>query len=214
MKIEALHNFHDKKFSEEWSNRFKPTVDRLSLFQMILERLDLKNDQQLRILELGIGPGYLAEYILSKYNNIIYEGLDFSEAMIDIAKCRLKTKENNLILTKADLTMDAWKNKIKSAPQNIISTWTLHDLLSKQNICNVYKTAYEILPPKGKVINGDFIKPEHSDIEYENGRINPSEHINLLKSCGFREVRCLQIFEHNVDAPSTSNNYGCFIAIK
>lgn len=213
MKIEALHNFHNKKFSEEWSNKFKPTDDRLNLFKMIFEVVE-KKDQQLQILELGIGPGYLADYILAKCKNIIYEGLDFSEAMLDIAKRRLTSKENNLIFTKADLTDENWKDKIKSEPQHIISTWALHDLLNKQNILNVYKSAYEILPIEGKIINGDFIKPEHSVFEYEKGRIKPSEHLNLLRSCGFRDVECLQIFEENTDKPSTSNNYACFVAIK
>lgn len=214
MKIEALHNFHEKKFSEEWSNKFKPTVDRLSLFQMILETIDLRKDQALNILELGIGPGYLAEYILSRCENVIYEGLDFSEAMLDIAKRRLNTTKNKLIFTKADLTDEVWKFKIKSEPQHIISTWALHDLLSKENIFNVYKSAFNILPQEGKLINGDFIKPEQSVFEYEKGRIKPSEHVDLLSSCGFREVKCLNIFEGNKDMPTTSNNYACFVAIK
>lgn len=214
MKIEALHNFHEKKFSEEWSNKFKPTVERSSLFNLILKTIDVKDDRELRILELGIGPGYLAEYILSKCENIVYEGLDFSEAMLEIAQNRLKTKKDNLIFTKANLTTESWQNKIKTEPENIISTWALHDLLSKQNIFNVYKTAYEILPPEGKLINGDFIKPEHSAIEYEKGRIKPSEHVDLLKTCGYKEVECLQIFEHNVEKPTTSNNYACFVGIK
>lgn len=214
MKIEALHNFHEKKYSEEWSNKFNPTVERLALFQMIMENIDSATNHQLSILELGIGPGYLAKYILSKYKEVTYEGLDFSKAMLEIAMHRLKSAESNLIFTKADLTDDTWKSTIKSTPQYIISTWALHDLLKKQSILNVYKSAYDVLPKEGKLINGDFIKPEDSTFEYEKGRIKPSEHLDLLISCGFRKVECLKIFEENKEKPTTSNNYACFVAIK
>lgn len=40
---------------------------------------------------------------------------------------------------------------------------------------DVYKSAFDILPKNGKLINGDFIKPEMSIFEYERGRIKPSE---------------------------------------
>jgi len=39
MKIEALHDIHDKKFSEDWSGKFEPTNERRQLFEMIFENL-------------------------------------------------------------------------------------------------------------------------------------------------------------------------------
>ena len=85
-------------------------------------------------------------------------------------------------------------------------------LLNKPNISTVYKLAYKLLPQNGRLINGDFIKPENSIFEYEKGRIKPSEHIELLNQCGFKKVECLKIFEVNEDNPTTSNNYACFVA--
>ena len=212
MKIEALHQFHDKIFSEEWSNKFKPTPERIEFFQMIMNNLRKENNQSLSILELGIGPGYMAEHILSNCKDVIYEGLDFSEAMIEIAKERLQSISKRIQFTQTDLTDHTWIKQVKTKPQNIISTWALHDLLNNPNISTVYKLAYKLLPQNARLINDDFIKPENSIFEYEKGRIKPSEHIELLNQCGFKKVECLKIFEVNEDNPTTSNNYACFVA--
>lgn len=214
MKIEALHEFHNEAFAIGWSNRFRPTEERMNLFRLVSTLIGEDGNDTSQILELGIGPGYLAEYILKEKPNLIYEGLDFSKPMLKIALQRLDRFKNRKIYTQADLTDNSWKDRIETHPSAIISTWALHDLLSKQNIDNVYQVAYEILPKGGKMINGDFIKPEESQIEYEEGRIRPSEHIELLKKAGFEKVSCIDIFEENIDAPTTSNNYACFLAIK
>jgi len=214
MKIEALHEFHNEQFAEEWSNKFVPTKDRISLFELILDNIENKENESIEILELGIGPGYLAEYILKRRKNIVYEGLDFSKSMLEIASKRLESFTNVKIFTQANLTELSWKDEIKTSPKAIISTWALHDLLSKKIIFEVYKLAYEILPKDGKLINGDFIKPEESNFEYEKGRIKPSEHIKLLKKSGFENIKCLKMFEENINKPTTSNNYACFMAIK
>lgn len=39
MKVEALHEFHDMEFSKSWVERFKPTPDRLALFETIWQRI-------------------------------------------------------------------------------------------------------------------------------------------------------------------------------
>jgi len=211
MKIQALHEFHDEQFSQNWSDRFIPTPDRVSLFQLILDNIEKENTE---VLELGIGPGYLAEHILTKRDNIIYEGLDFSRPMLDIASKRLAGIRTEKIFTQADLTASSWRNDVRTKPKTIISTWALHDLLSKENIFNVYKSAYAILPQGGKLINGDFIKPEKSEIEYEAGRIKPSEHLDLLRQAGFQKAECIKMFEEDVENPTTANNYACFMAVK
>ncbi|MGI9548170.1 MAG: hypothetical protein ACR2MM_13080, partial [Flavobacteriaceae bacterium] len=103
---------------------------------------------------------------------------------------------------------------VKSTPNIIVSTWALHDLFEKKNIVNVYKAAYEILPVGGLLLNGDFIKPEASNFEYEGGRIKPSEHLELLKIAGFLDPQCIEEFETDIENPTTANNYAFFRAGK
>lgn len=167
MKIEALHDFHDAQFSQGWADRFQPTPPRLALFETILQELQKITPSQIAVLEIGIGPGYLADYILQRYSNIQYEGLDFSAPMLQIAKTRTVAYGDTISFTQADLIKESWHLKVKTQPQAIISTWALHDLFEKKNILDVYQKAYHLLPKGGILLNGDFIKPETSTFEYE-----------------------------------------------
>lgn len=214
MKIEALHEFHDKDFAEGWAERFTPTPERLSLFQTILDQILLVDFESIHIIELGIGPGYLAEFLLSRLDAVSYEGVDFSEPMLEIASNRLQAFTDRVNYTQADLTQDSWTDTLKQQAQVIVSTWALHDLFNADNILSVYQHTYNILPEKGIFLNGDFVKPEESPFEYEEGRIKPSIHIDLLQSVGFGEVKCLKEFEKEVMNPTTANNYACFMAVK
>lgn len=214
MKIEALHDFHDADFSQGWADRFVPTPERLRLFQTILQHIEDLETEALSVLELGIGPGYLAGFLLKNLPNITYEGLDFSEAMLEIANKKTAQYSKRIHFTQADLVRDNWTAKLKKAPTVIVSTWALHDLLEKKNIASVYQSAYEALPKGGILLNGDFIKPETSTYEYEGGRIKPSEHIELLQVAGFQYCASVAEFEVSVEQPTTANNYVCFKAIK
>jgi len=212
MKIEALHEFHDDTFSEQWANKFKPTKDRLDLFETMMK--NIKNEKETFVLELGIGPGFLAHYLLSNLDRIEYEGLDFSNAMLTLAQKRTLVFNNRISFLKADLVNEVWTDKIKQQPDVIVSTWSLHDLFSDTNIFNVYESVSRILPKGGIFLNGDFIKPEESTFEYEGGRIKPSQHIDLLNLAGFNSAQCIKDFEKNIENPTTANNYSCFMAIK
>ncbi len=214
MKIEALHDFHDPAFSKGWADRFVPTSERIRLFDLMLHEITSLKGSSLSILELGIGPGYLASYILGKLPDVKYEGLDFSNAMLSLASQRNEEHSGRTNFIQADLTDKKWIEKVQESPQIIVSTWALHDLLSKENIANVYYQVFQLLPKGGVLLNGDFIKPETSTFEYENGRIKPSEHLALLKDAGFLNSECLSLFEEDVLHPTTSNNYACFKAIK
>lgn len=214
MKIEKLHEFHDPEFSQGWSDRFKPSPSRLELFDTILAEVQKITSLPIKVLELGIGPGYLAEYILGKNSSIQYEGLDYAAPMLEIAAKRNEVHKDKLIFTQTDLTTTNWGDQVKNQPDVIISTWALHDLFSQDNIFNVYQVAYNILPKGGVLLNGDFIKPETSTFEYEGGRIKPSVHLALLKKAGFRSVSIIKELEKNVMEPTTANNYSCFKAVK
>lgn len=214
LKIEAKHEFHNIDFSKEWAEKFKPTSPRIKLFETILKQIVNLNSAEISVLELGIGPGFLAGFLLERLTEISYEGLDFSQPMLDIAEKRTDQHKKRIVFTRADLIDENWSKKLKRTPNVIVSTWALHDLFDKKNIFNVYRTCTEILKEGGLLLNGDFIKPEESEHEYEGGRIKPGEHLDLLQNAGFKDPECLEEFEKSVDHPTTANNYACFKAIK
>jgi SAM-dependent MidA family methyltransferase len=48
------------------------TAPRLQLFDLILEQITKPTVPQKHIVELGIGPGYMARHILERNNEITY----------------------------------------------------------------------------------------------------------------------------------------------
>ena len=161
-----------------------------------------------------MGRDFWLRILLERLPDVKYQGLDFAFPMLELAAERLKSVKNRVTLTQADLTTPDWTDMLVANPQVVVSTWALHDLMSKQYIKAVYDTVRKILVPKGVLLNGDFIKPEKSHIEYEPGRIRPSEHLSLLGKAGFQSWECLKHFETDIECPTTSNNYSCFKAVK
>jgi SAM-dependent methyltransferase len=212
--VGASHEFHDADFVRGWANRFAPTQARLRLFAMVSDQIKRTGVTNAHVLELGIGPGYMARHILERNPVYAYEGLDFSEAFFAIARETVGDLAHRLTLTKADLMDQSWPGKLSRTPQAIISTWALHDLGSQQAVADVYARCYETLPEGGVLVNGDFIKPHGTTFDYEPGRFAIDRHLELLRGAGFSAPKCLEHFEPNIEDPKGSENYACFTAMR
>lgn len=211
--IEALHEFHNEGFAKGWADKFEPTPDRLDLFETILLGIEQLGKSDTHVLELGIGPGYLADFLLSAKDSITYQGFDFSAPMLEIAENRLKAHLSRVSFSQVDL-LTTWSELGIQQPQIIVSTWSLHDLMSEENIQHAYQEAFKLLPIGGVILNGDFIKPENVTQSYEKGRLLEKSHLKMLSEIGFKNIRCLKQFEVNKESPTTANNYSCFFGEK
>ncbi|MBX3054230.1 MAG: class I SAM-dependent methyltransferase [Caldilineaceae bacterium] len=211
--IGAQHEFHDPVYAQDWANRFVPTRPRQALFDLMVEQITSRCPGNAHIVELGIGPGYLAWEILGRIPGVSYEGVDFSEAMFAIARARLAAFAGRIVYTRADLTDGVWSARLSRQPDAIVSTWALHDLGAEAHIAAVYGQARAVLPTGGLLLNGDFVKPDESNFDYEPGRITPSRHEELLRAAGFGDVQQLAYWEKDVDNPTSANNYACFVGI-
>ena len=212
--VGAKHEFHDAAFVRGWADRFVPTAPRVQLFDMILDQIARPDLPNTHVVELGLGPGYMARHILERNRKVSYEGVDFSEVFFEIAKETVGDLMDRVTLTRADLMDQDWPRKLTRTPGAIISTWALHDLGSQQAVADVYARCYETLPAGGVLVNGDFIKPDGTTWDYEPGRFEISRHIELLRQAGFFDPRSLAHLEANIENPTTAQNYACLVAIR
>ncbi len=208
--IGALHEFHDAEFAAGWADRFVPTPERLELFEVILSELQSRIPPHGRVVELGIGPGYLADHLLRAMPEIQYCGVDFSAPMLDIARHRLSAYSIRVVYVQADLVQDRWCLSVPKPVDAIVSTWALHDLGSQANVESVYRSCTRVLRDGGMLLNGDFIKPDAARYEYEPGRFEIAKHIEILQRVGFRSAECLGVLEEEVESPTAAHNYACF----
>jgi SAM-dependent methyltransferase len=212
--VGAQHEFHDAGFVQGWADRFVPSPPRLALFDMILAQIRQLPWSDPNILELGLGPGYMARHILEHHQALRYEGLDFSVAFFEVAKRTLGELAARVTFTRADLLDQSWPTVLARRPHAIISTWALHDLGSQQAVADVYARCYETLPKDGLLVNGDFIKPDGTAWEYEAGRFAIVRHLDLLRQAGFASPTSLHHFEPEIEQPTAAQNYACLVAAK
>jgi SAM-dependent methyltransferase len=212
--VGARHEFHDAAFVRGWADRFVPTAPRLHLFDLILQQIRRPNVPNAHVVELGLGPGYMARYILQRDQTISYEGVDFSEAFFAVARETIADLMHRVTLTKADLMQQTWPRRLSRTPGAIISTWALHDLGGQQAVADVYARCREVLPPGGVLVNGDFIKPYGTQWEFEPGRFAIDRHLELLCQAGFAEAKSLAHLEPNIDNPTPAENYACLVAVR
>jgi SAM-dependent methyltransferase len=212
--VGAQHEFHDAAFVQGWADRFVPTPPRIALFDLILERISAPGLPNTHVLELGLGPGYMARHILERNPGLSYEGLDFSDVFFDVARKTIGTYMPRVKLTKADLMDQAWPHALSRQPGAIISTWALHDLSGQQAVADVYARCHEILPKGGILMNADFIKPDGTSWTYEAGRFEVDRHLELFRLAGFQEPASLALYEHNIENPTSAQNYACMMAVK
>jgi cyclopropane fatty-acyl-phospholipid synthase-like methyltransferase len=212
--VGAQHEFHSKAFALGWADRFVPTPERMRLFGLIFSQLNDAITPDGNIIELGLGPGYLAQYLLDRMPDVSYCGIDFSLPMIEIAQQRLHEYSSRVTYTQADLVKEAWEKNISNPAHAIVSTWALHDLGSPENISTVYERSYNALDSNGILLNGDFVKPTGAAQEFEGGRLYVAKHLELLGTIGFSNVRCLSLFEEEIENPTPAQNYACIRAQK
>ena len=53
--VGANHEFHDSDYAAGWAERFEPTPDRLTLFNLMLTELQTRIPPNGRVVELGMG---------------------------------------------------------------------------------------------------------------------------------------------------------------
>lgn len=208
--IGAQHEFHDRAFVEGWADRFAPTPERIELFDVMLSELKTVLSPDGCIVELGIGPGYLADHLLHALPHIQYHGIDFSNPMLNISRRRLKPYAPRIKFSQADLIKDTWWENLSEPANAIVSTWALHDLGSQEHVASVYNDCAQTLRAGGIFLNGDFIKPDNAIHEYEPGRFEIAKHVSLLRSAGFDAAECLVVLEEEIEAPTAGQNYACF----
>ncbi len=173
-----------------------------------------KRNRKITVLELGIGTGLTAEIVLENTNVGKYTGIDFSDAMLDGAKVRLKQYIPELVYG------DYAKIKFPKENDLVISVISIHHQATDRDKQILFKKIYDSLAPDGIFIFGDlFTQKNERDIalnkahhlhhlvenaadektltewahhyEFVNHLAPLEDQMQWLKECGFAKVKLL-----------------------
>jgi tRNA (cmo5U34)-methyltransferase len=138
--------------------------NRSKMVQIALEVLPFPKTAALRAIDLGIGTGYFTERFLNNFPNSRVLGIDGAQAMIELAKARLKSLASRVEFVIGDfrrlqeLTPDAGTVDV------VFSAYALHHL-SRPDKETVLRQVVELLVPGGWFVNADLIVTDSPELE-------------------------------------------------
>lgn len=140
------------------------------------------------VLELGSGPGFLAEALLL---HVVAAGsytlLDFSDAMHDLARGRLAHHASRCVYVTADFSKPAWSSGLGPFDA-IVTVQAVHELRHKRHAPTLHQAVRALLKRGGLYLVCDhFAGP--GGMENHDLYATIEEQSEALTRAGFRDVR-------------------------
>lgn len=143
---------------------------------------------QLRILELGSGPGHLAREIVTRCDVAEYVALDFSGAMHDLARDHLGDLASRIAFVTRDFRAPDWTAGL-SAFDAVVTLQAVHETRHKRRALPLLAQARTILGPAGQLL--------YCDHYFEAGKkpglmLDRAEQPEVLRAAGYAQVELLR----------------------
>jgi trans-aconitate methyltransferase len=179
--IPSDHSFFDSAYVRSWlENTTAKHPERSAMFDQFVAEISATNNQSLTVLELGSGPGVLAEQILSRCPVERYWLVDFSPQMHELAHERLGD-DDRTIYVQADFKDPSWTETISERVHVVVTMQALHELRHSTRARLLYRQLSFVAEPSGLLCVCDHLRqpgderPLYMSIE---------EHLIALKDGG------------------------------
>jgi SAM-dependent methyltransferase len=159
---------------------------RTQFFDKILEQIPTGTP---RVMELGSGPGFLAERLLQAHPRIEYLALDYSPAMHTLARERLGSAADRVQFVEADFGQDSWEHGLPSVDV-VVTVQAVHELGHKRHVPTLHATIRRLLRPGGVFLMCDHFVGDGGMTNREL-YMTPEEHATALKDGGFAQAPVL-----------------------
>ena len=144
-----LKNMEDAK---AWEQAAMQRPFRKDFFSAIFTEIGAYQERGLHILELGSGPGFLAEHILSQVQGVNYTLLDFSAAMHELASHRLSNLTgNNIEYLQRSFKEYDWTKGVEQV--DVVATnQAVHELRHKRYALGFFRQVRQLIKPGGVLL--------------------------------------------------------------
>lgn len=160
---------------------------RYQFFDYYVGLIKSLNFQSIQVLELGSGPGFLAQHLLENCTNIHYSALDFSDAMHELSKSKLSEQQlAKSIFHLADFKTTTWTDSLAQYDVIVIHQ-ALHELQHKSYALNFHCQVRTLLKPEAIYLVCDHIFAPHAMTNNELF-MSKQEHVQSLKAANFNQV--------------------------
>jgi SAM-dependent methyltransferase len=176
--------------AREWeATAFAKRPARAEFFGEFVAAVAASERPMRRILELGSGPGFLAERILRALPDIDYVALDFSPAMHQLAAQRLGALGSRVRFVERSFKEPGWQNGL-GVFDCVVTHQALHELRHKRHAPALHAQVRQLLAPGGCYLVCDHFVGE-GGMQDNQLFMTEAEHCAALIEAGFVEVRPL-----------------------
>ncbi|MDP3758929.1 MAG: class I SAM-dependent methyltransferase [Ramlibacter sp.] len=141
----------------------------------------------LRILELGSGPGFLAEHLLKSLPVASYVALDFSAAMHELAAERLGLLASRVEFLERSFREPEWPHGLGRFGC-VVTNQAVHELRHKRYAVGLHAQVRALLEPRGAYLVCDHFAGE-GGMQNEQLYMSVVEQQRALRDAGFANIR-------------------------
>jgi SAM-dependent methyltransferase len=182
-------NFHDATEAAAWAeaaNRKRPW--RAAIFELFATTVLESGIAAPRVLELGSGPGSLAEHVLGRCPSVAeYTLLDFSEAMLAQSRERLSQHAERTKYLRADFKHDVWPTAVGGLFDFVFSLQAVHELRHKRHAPRLYEQVRSVTASPGQLVVCDHLPDGAHTPRHRVLYMSVAEYLAVLAMAGFRD---------------------------
>jgi cyclopropane fatty-acyl-phospholipid synthase-like methyltransferase len=176
--------------AREWAEKaMERRPWREEFFRTIAQELRRLDCRALTVLELGSGPGFLAQRVLESSLTAAYVALDFSPSMHTLAKERLGALADRVQFLEADFRNAGWNTGLPMF-NAVVSVQAVHELRHKQHAPSFYQRVRPLLRSRGVFLMCDHFCGQ-GGMSDTSLYMTSEEHERALRTGGFTRVEML-----------------------
>jgi cyclopropane fatty-acyl-phospholipid synthase-like methyltransferase len=183
-------DFHELAQAREWeAQTIAKRPWRPQFFATFVTALNGRFDREFSVLELGSGPGHLAEPILRDCKVARYVALDFSESMHHLARTRLGPFLDKTEFLQRDFRSPDWTAGLTNFDA-VVTMQAAHELRHKRRLPAFLSQVRICLAPGGLLLYCDHYA-ESASAERLDLFLSHADQPLALRKANFTEVRTL-----------------------
>lgn len=176
--------------AKEWEDKMIRTGSyRNHFFKKFTHQINSLFDKPSSFLEVGSGPGHLAECILKTGKVKEYTLFDLSESMNHLALQRLEKYQSVLKSTVGDfLSKSSYDNL--GLFDAVLCMQSIHEVSDKKLAVSIYNNIFSVIKPNGYFLVCDFIFGDPG-MQNDSMYMTPDEQKKALEKSEFKSVKLI-----------------------
>ena len=176
--------------AREWERTAQARPGRMQMFQAFVGQLQNIAKPNPKILELGSGPGFLAEFLLDALPDLQLTLLDFSSVMHELARARLGSRAHQVRFLHSSFKSPDWYQGLDKFDA-VVTNQAVHELRHKKYAEALHSRVATLLNPESPYLVCDHFFGEGGQSN-DQLYMSVAEQRQALLNAGFRSVEQVQ----------------------